>query len=111
MPVRKYGVGPSNTWRFQLRISGPSNANSDVLRSISDHVQQIIEDSSVGGLHQTDWRQRIQKVVPSYNEERGRYAGIQRDDIARATKRAYDGRQVGLYREDDDLIPYNSSSR
>ena len=105
MPVRKYGVGPSNTWRFQLRISGPGDASSEKLRSISDHVEQIIEDSPVGGLHQTDWRQRIQKVVPSYNEERGRYAGIQRDDIARATKRAYDGRRVGLYREDDDLIP------
>ncbi len=105
MPVRKFGVGPSNTWRFELRISGPSNAPSDILRDISNHVEQIIENSPLGGLHQTDWRQRIQKVVPTYNEERGRYAGVQRDDIARATKRAYDGRTVGLYREDDNLIP------
>ena len=105
IPVRKYGVGPSNTWRFELRISGPSDASPVKLRQIANQVEQIIEHAPVGGLHQTDWRQRIQKIVPQYNEERGRWTGIWRDDIARATKRAFDGRTVGLYREDDDLIP------
>ncbi len=105
MPVRKFGVGPSNTWRFELRISGPSNASPDKLRQIANQVEQIIEEAPFGGLHQTDWRQRIQKIVPEYNEQRGRWSGIWREDIARATKRAFDGRTVGLYREDDDLIP------
>ena len=36
---------------------------------------------------------------------RGRWAGISREDIASATKRAFDGRTIGLYRERDDLIP------
>ena len=43
--------------------------------------------------------------MPEYDEERGRWAGITRADIAQATKRAFDGRTVGLYREGDDLIP------
>jgi multidrug efflux pump subunit AcrB len=34
-----------------------------------------------------------------------RWAVVTREDIANTTKRAYDGRQIGLYREKDDLIP------
>jgi multidrug efflux pump subunit AcrB len=54
---------------------------------------------------QTDWRQRLQKVVPEYNQERARWAAVTREDIASTTKRAFDGKKVGLYREKDDLIP------
>jgi multidrug efflux pump subunit AcrB len=43
--------------------------------------------------------------VPAYSQERGRWAGVSRDDVARTTKRAYDGLPVGLFREGDDLIP------
>jgi multidrug efflux pump subunit AcrB len=43
--------------------------------------------------------------VPEYVQERGRWANITRDDLARATLRSYDGLRVGLYREDDRLIP------
>ena len=32
VPIRKFGVGPSNTWKFEVRISGPSDASPSVLR-------------------------------------------------------------------------------
>jgi multidrug efflux pump subunit AcrB len=54
---------------------------------------------------QTDWRERVPKVVADYNQERARWSGISRDNIARATKRAYDGFPVGQYREQDKLLP------
>jgi multidrug efflux pump subunit AcrB len=44
-------------------------------------------------------------VVPEYNQERARWAVVTREDIANTTKRAYDGRTIGLYREKDNLIP------
>jgi len=103
--MRKYGVGPSNTWKFELRISGPSIADPGVLRSLADQVVAILERSPLSGSARTDWRQRVQKVVPEYNQERARWAVVTREDIANTTKRAYDGRQIGLYREKDDLIP------
>jgi multidrug efflux pump subunit AcrB len=53
----------------------------------------------------TNWRQPVQKIVPEYNQERGRWANVSRDDLAQATRRAYDGVVVGQYREGDDLIP------
>jgi len=105
VPLRKYGVGPSNTWKFELRISGPSIADPGVLRSLADQVVAILEGSPLADAARTNWRQRVQKVVPEYNQERARWAVVTREDMANTTKRAYDGRPVGLYREKDDLIP------
>jgi len=105
VPLRKYGVGPSNTWKFELRISGPSIANPGVLRSLADRVVAILKDSPLAGAARPNWRQRVQKVVPEYNQQRARWAVVTREDVANTTKRAYDGRTVGLYREKDDLIP------
>jgi len=59
----------------------------------------------LSGLYQTDWRQRTQVIEPKYNQERARWSAITRRDIANTTKRVYDGRTIGLYRERDDLIP------
>ena len=105
VPVRKYGVGPSNTWTFEVRLSGPGTASPATLRALAAHTQDVLAASPLTGAYQTDWRQRAPKLVPAFNQERGRWAGVTRDNIADATKRAFDGRMIGLYREGDDLIP------
>ena len=105
VPIRKYGVGPSNTWKFEVRISGPAIADPVVLRSLAQQGVDILMDEPLAGAVQTDWRQRLQKVVPEYNQERARWSAVTREDIANTTKRAFDGKKVGLYREKDDLIP------
>ena len=105
IPMRRYGVGPSNTWKFELRISGPSTADSTTLRSLADQVISIVAASPLSANTRANWRQRVQKVVPEYNQERARWAAVTREDIAKTTKRAYDGLSIGLYREKDDLIP------
>jgi multidrug efflux pump subunit AcrB len=105
IPMRRYGVGPSNTWKFELRISGPSTADSATLRSLAGQVVAIVEANPLSADARANWRQRVQKVVPEYNQERARWAAVSREDIAEATKRAYDGLSIGLYREEDDLIP------
>ena len=104
-PIRKFGVGPSNTWKFEVRISGPAEADPGTLRALADKATAILERAPLVGQFQTDWRQRVQKIVPEYNQERARWAAITRQDIANTTKRAFDGRIVGLYREQDNLIP------
>ena len=105
VPIRKFGVGPSNTWKFEVRISGPAVADAGVLRRLADEVEDILADEPLAAYSRTNWRQRVQKVVPEYNEQRGRWAVISREDLAQTTKRAYDGRSIGIYRELDDLIP------
>ena len=103
--MSKYGVGPSNVWKFELRISGPSTADPAILRSLADEVVSIVEPNPLSANARVDWRQRVQKVVPEYNQERARWAQVTREDIANTTKRAYDGISIGQYREDDDIIP------
>ncbi len=105
IPIMKYGVGPANTWKVEARISGPAVANAGMLRSHADQARTILEANPLVGYARTDWGARVQKVVPGYSQERGRWSGVTREDIAKTTKRAYDGIQVGLYRDQDDLIP------
>ncbi len=105
VPMLKYGVGPSETWKLQARISGPAIADAAVLRSIAKESTDILDSDPLTGMSQTDWRQRVLKVVPEYNQERGRWASITRQDIGETTKRAFDGRVIGQYREEDDLLP------
>ncbi len=105
IPVRRFGVGPSDTFKFEVRISGPAVAEPATLRQLADNVIAQIEDSPLTAYTRTDWRQRVQKVVTEYSQDRARWASVSREDVARATKMAFDGRRVGLFREQDDLIP------
>lgn len=103
--MRKYGVGPSNTWTFEARFSGPAIADPADLRDIANEGISILKSNPLAGPIQSDWRERVAKLEPQFNQERARWASISRDDVARATQRAFDGRQIGLYREGDSLLP------
>ena len=103
--VRKYGVGAFDDWKVEARFSGPAEADPQVLRDIAARALAILEDNPLAQNPRTNWRQKVRKLVPQYNQERARWAGVTRDDLAGATKRSYDGVLVGQYREGDDLIP------
>ncbi len=103
--VRKYGVGAFDDWKLEARFSGPAEADPEVLRDIAAQGLAILEATPYTLESRTDWREKVRKLVPQYNQERGRWAGVTRDDLASATKRSYDGVPVGQYREGDDLIP------
>lgn len=103
--VRKYAVGAFNDWKLEARFSGPANADFDTLRGLAEKGMEILRASPYAKEVRTNWRQRVRKLVPQYNQERGRWAGVSRDDLAQATRRAFDGIPVGQYREEDDLIP------
>ena len=103
--IRKYGVGSFNDWKIEARFSGPAEADPDILRTLAEKGKAILEASPWAKEVRSNWRQRVRKIVPVYSQERGRWSGVSRDDLARATKRAYDGLPVGQFREGDDLIP------
>lgn len=102
---RSYSVGPGNAWKFEARISGPGEANLAQLRSLGSEVRQIAMKSPYGQDWRTDMMNPVLKVVPEYDQKRGRWSSVTRLDLAEGTKRAYDGIKVGLYREGDDLLP------
>ena len=103
--VRKYAVGPGNEWPFEVRFSGPAEADMAVLRSLVDQGMAILEDSPYAKDVRTDIRQRVQKVVVDFDQTRARWSGISRSDVATATKRGYDGAAIGIYRDGDTLYP------
>ncbi|UCF34346.1 MAG: efflux RND transporter permease subunit, partial [Phycisphaerales bacterium] len=103
--VRKYTVGPGDTWPFELRIGGPAEADLNLLRRYGEEGMAILNKSPMAKQVRTDMRQRVQRVVVDYDQERARWAAVSRSNIAQATRRAYDGTPVGLYREGDDLMP------
>jgi multidrug efflux pump subunit AcrB len=103
--IRKYTVGPGDTWPFELRISGPAEADLDELRRIGNEGMAILEANPLAKNVRIDMRQRVQKVSIEYSQERGRWSAASRPDVARATSRAYDGTPVGLYRDGDTMIP------
>lgn len=103
--MRRYGMGPSETWKVEARISGPALADPEVLRGIGNDGVKILESSRDAKVFRVDWRQRVPKVVAQYNQERARWSLISRANIARATQRSFDGYYVGQFRERDKLLP------
>ncbi len=103
--VRKYGVGVSENWKLEWHISGPANADLKTLRKIGDQAVAILENSPYAKDIKTSMMNPVQKLVPDYDQVRGRWASVSREDIGFATRRAHDGVQVGLYREEKDLYP------
>jgi multidrug efflux pump subunit AcrB len=89
----------------EIRIAGPGSVHTEVLRSIADRAVEIAQTSPNASIVRTNWRQPTKKVVAEYSQERARWSGVSRSDIAMATMRAYDGLPVGQYRERNKLYP------
>ena len=103
--VRKYAVGAFNNWKIAARFAGPANADPAILRNLAEQAVQILKANPNAIDVRTDWREKVLEIVPDYQQERARWAGVSRLDLANALRRASDGVSVGLYREADNLIP------
>jgi multidrug efflux pump subunit AcrB len=103
--IRQFGVGPSNTWAFEARIIGPADADPNMLRGLGDRAAAILDKHPWTKVARTDWRNQVWTTVADYDQDKARWTGITPADLSRTTKRAYDGRAIGLYREGDELIP------
>lgn len=105
VPIKPYVTGVGRNWQFEIRISGPAEADPEILRALAAQGEAILKQSPYTDIVRTDWQERVPRLVPEYNRDRARWANVTRNDLAQATKQAYDGRDVGLYREGDNLIP------
>jgi len=103
--IRRYSVGPGHAYKFEARISGPGNADPKELRRLGEEGVALLKSTPLAKDARTDWRQRVKKIVTQYDQARGRWTSVTRQDMARAMQRFYDGVVVGQYREDDDLLP------
>ncbi len=103
--VRKFGVGPMDTWKFEALFSGPADADLGVLRDLANQGMEILHASPLTREVRSNMRQRTPMITPVFANERARWAGIDRTAVGRATQRAFDGQLIGLYRQRQDLYP------
>jgi multidrug efflux pump subunit AcrB len=103
--VRVYAVGPSNTWKLEARFSGPGTADAKTLLAVADKGVALLRADPAAKEVRTNWREPVWKVELPYDESRGRWVGISRDDVAASVRGTFDGIAIGLYREGDNLLP------
>ncbi len=52
-----------------------------------------------------DWREPVKVIRPLFGEQVGRQLGVSRESLASAMQYAFDGVQVGVYRDGDRVLP------
>jgi len=98
----KIVFGPPTGADLEARFSGP---DAGVLRALADEaVTRLTQEAGINEIR-TDWRNQIVTVVPVIAEERARTLGVRREDVGRSLLYVTEGARIGVYRENDNLIP------
>ncbi len=95
-------IGPGRDGKLEARFHGPDPV---VLRDLADQAMAILRADEDTKEIRHDWRQPQKVVRPVFNEQVGRQLGITRQDLAAAMAYAFEGQQIGLYRDGIRLLP------
>jgi len=100
--VRKFLLGPGEGGKIQLRLSG---TDATTLRLLANKAMKILyEDGGAKGIR-TAWMNRVKVVRPIMAEAQARQLGISRPQLTDALTAAFEGKQTGIYREGEELLP------
>jgi multidrug efflux pump subunit AcrB len=94
--------GPGGGAKLQARFSG---SDTQVLRELGEQALQIMQQEDKVTDVRHNWREQELTLSPIFNEERARYAGISRQDLAETLKFSTTGIQAGSYREGVERLP------
>ena len=100
--VWRFILGPGGGAKIEATFQGP---DPRVLRRLAAEAQSIMAADGRALSIKDDWRQPVSVIRPVYSESKGRALGVSREDFANALQTNFSGRTVGVYREDDRLIP------
>lgn len=100
--VWKFMLGRGGGKKIEAAFRGPDPA---VLRRLADEAKAIMARDPEALAIQDDWRQRVPVIVPHLAEDAAQRAGVLPADIAAALDRTFVGKQIGVYREDEKLVP------
>lgn len=100
--MKKFIRGPSKGAQIQARFMGPDIA---VLRQLSTQAEAIMAEDPVAIDIHNDWRQPVLIFRPQMIEAAARRAGITRSHVADALAMNFSGKTVGIYRQDNTLMP------
>lgn len=107
-----FPTGQGKAWRFVLGPGGGSKIvatfkgpDAAVLRRLVNEAKAIMAADGGARSIKDDWRRPVSAIEPIYSESKGQRVGISREDLAEALNTNFTGKQVGVFREGDDLIP------
>lgn len=104
--------GQGKAWKFQLGPGGGAKIEAvfkgpdpEVLRDLADQARAIMAADGDAVLITDDWGRKVPVIQPLYSENKGERVGISRQMVADVLEEALNGRQRGVYRDGDELIP------
>lgn len=100
--VWRFQLGPGGGSKIAVRFTGPDPV---VLRGLAQQAKAIMAKDPDTISIKDDWRQPVRIIEPILNETRARRLGITREDVSSALNINFSGRTVGVFREQDSLIP------
>jgi len=99
---KKFILGPGDGGKVQVKIFGEDLSQ---LREYEQQILNIFRDEPLAKGIRTDWREKVKIIKPIISEERANLNGISRDDISNAILDTFQGRRVGVYRDNNELVP------
>ncbi|QBG48840.1 efflux RND transporter permease subunit [Verrucomicrobia bacterium S94] len=94
--------GPALGFYVEARFSGPDKA---VLEQLGRQALEIMQNEPTAKDVRLDWRQQVQVLRPVFSETQARRVGVTRADLASSLQLNFNSTPVGLYREENELIP------
>jgi multidrug efflux pump subunit AcrB len=100
--IKALRIGPGRDAKIEARFSGN---DPRVLRELSEQAQAIMRADGYAVDVRDDWRSPVKVVTPVFNEQVGRQLGVDRERLGSALRFAFDGADVGQYRDGIRLLP------
>lgn len=105
MPQSRCGslcFGRGGGKKIEAGFKGP---DSHVLRQLAEQAKAIMHNDPNLIAVQDDWRQQVPVLQPVYSAQEAQRLGLTTQEISAAIAQTLNGRNVGVYREGNDLIP------
>lgn len=92
----------SSEYMIEAKFSGP---DPEVLRSLSDKAEKIMEAEPTAVMVTNNWKNKVKVWNPKFSQAQARGANITRSDVSNALACATTGLPIGLFHQDDDMLP------
>jgi multidrug efflux pump subunit AcrB len=100
--LRKFILGPGEPGKVQAKFFGE---DPNVLRDLAGQAEAIFRTHPDAFGIRNDWRGRVKLLRPIIDKRQANQFAISRQDISNVLLQAYEGIPVGVYREEDELLP------
>jgi len=89
-------------YMIEGKFSGP---DPEVLRDLADQAQKVMEAEPTAVKATNNWKNKVKVWNPQFSQAKARKANITRSDVSNALACATTGLPIGLFHQDDDMLP------